>query len=77
MLGIGFEDFFIALGGRGQHACLFKFIKLQPDGIGTIAKLGFQITQIALGTAVQKELQQELDAGFGSDEGVEHGLVDG
>ena len=42
----------------GEHLGPFKFIQLQSDGIGTIAKLGFQITQIALGAAVQEELQQ-------------------
>lgn len=60
--------------GSGKQSGCLKSVELLPDRIGAFAKLCLQSTQIASAAGVQKELEHELDAGFGGDEGFEHGV---
>jgi len=73
MLLIGLKHLTHALSGSGEQSGCLKPVELLPDSIGTFAKLRLQSTQIASAAGVQKELEHELDAGFGCDEGFEHG----
>jgi len=58
--------------GPEYFSGFFKAVELEAYGVGALAKLSGQSTQIAGAAGVQEELQHELDAGFGGDEGLEH-----
>ena len=70
--GVGFEHFFHAIGAAGEQTGFFEAVELGTDGVGTFAKFGSQSTQVAGAGGVQEELQHELDAGLGCDEGFDH-----
>ena len=70
--GVGLEHFFHAIGAAGDQSGFFEAVELGTDGVGTFAKFRSQSTQVAGAGGVQEELQHELDAGFGGDEGFEH-----
>ena len=66
VLFVGLEDFAVLLGVCFEQAGFFKAVELQAYGIGAVAKLSFEATQIARAGSVQEELQHEFDAGFRS-----------
>jgi len=70
--GVGTEIFFVAAGFGSEHAGLLEAVEFEADGVGGLAKLAFEVAQIGGGTAVQEELNQQAQTGFGGDECVEH-----
>lgn len=57
MLCICLEVFPVAPGVGRQQPRLLKAVQLETDGIGGLAELMLQATQIAAGTAVEEEFQ--------------------
>ena len=64
MLLVRSEDLPLALFGTHQEPRLLKPVQFDPDRIGRLIKLPLQPTQIGVGVAVQKEAEQQLQAGF-------------
>ena len=53
-----------------EQTGLLQPVQLDPQAIGALIELFAQPTEVAGAGGVQKELQQQAYAGFGSDEGV-------
>ena len=71
---VGREDLLIAFHFTLQHAGLFELIQFQANGIGTLAEFLLQATEIALAPGVQKELEEEFEAGAGRDQRFKQSL---
>ena len=70
MGGIGPVHLGIAIFPSSKQARFGKTVKLHPYRVGRLIKLLGQSAQVSR-IVVGKELQQQLDAGFGGDEGFE------
>jgi len=70
MLLVYLIQFAVPFHLRFKHICFFESVQLQPDGIARLAEFSFQSPEIGSVVGVQEELEEEFDAGFGSDEGV-------
>jgi len=70
--GVGLEHFFHAIDAAGEQTGFLETVELGTDGVGTFAKFRSQSAQVAGAGGVQEELQHELNAGLGGDEGFEH-----
>lgn len=76
MFGVHFEQFAVPLLLGPEHVGFFETVELKPDRVGGLTELTFQSAKMGRVVRVEKELQQELDAGFGSDEGIDqNGLM--
>ena len=69
---IGAIDFFIAFAPGGEQAGFFQSVEFEPDAVRRLTEFAFQAAQIRRGMAVEKKLQQQLDARFGRNECVDH-----
>jgi hypothetical protein len=72
MTCIGSKHFAVAFGMGYKQAGIFKTVKFEADRIGRFTELALQSAQMGSSIAVEKEFQQQLDAGFGSNETFEH-----
>jgi len=57
-----------------QVAGLGEIVEFNADRIGRFPEFLRHLPQIGRSAAVGKELQQHLDTGLGSDQGVKHGV---
>ncbi len=62
--GIGLENLFIAFAAGFEQSGVLQTIEFQSDRIARFTEFTFQTAQISCCMAVQKELQQQLYAGF-------------
>ncbi len=53
-----------------QQTRRFKAVEFDPDGVGRFAEFLLQSAKISLRFGVQKEPEQQFDAGFVGDEGI-------
>lgn len=66
-----FVDLFVAVFVGFNQAGLFKAVEFNADGVGTFVKFLGEATQIGTALRVEEEPEEEFDAGFGLDYGVE------
>ena len=55
-----------------QQASLFETIEFDTDGICGFPELSLEVAEVRAGAVVEEEFYQQLDAGAGGDEGIEH-----
>ena len=72
MVGVGLEKFLVAFGACFEHAGFFEAVEFLADGVGGVAKFGFEAPEVGTGTAVEEELEQKFDPCFGRNEGFDH-----
>ena len=72
MLCVGPEQLLVAVELRVEQSCLLELVQFQAYGVTGLAKLAFQVTQVAAGVAVQEELQQQFYARLGCDQRFKH-----
>jgi hypothetical protein len=70
VFSVGEIDLFITLHFTLKHAGLLKAVKLLPDSVSRFSELTLQVTQVRTGSRVQEELNKQLNAGFGGNEGI-------
>ena len=64
---VGAVKFFALMRGAGDHARLHQPAQLLADGVVALPEVALHFTEMALGTAVQEQFQEELDTGFRGD----------